>query len=287
MAAAERSSARCSTGRPSSSPGPRRAGRGAALPAALRRGRGRGRAPSPSDDAFAGLACRIELFARLAWRTTSRQAQATAARAEKAGVPRAELETLRAAGSLPRHADRSPARLPVAAAPLLGADPRVAAAHAGLRALRAAAPTAGAARPWPEREQRELLASMYLRAGFLHRPRASGWRSASPRPDARALLGLARVARARAARRCRGVRRRGAEARPDQLRREGNPREQPGAGKRPARGGAVTKHPAGPPELATARPRPRPGQLDKYAKEALKFSAMRSITPPKWDRIPT
>ena len=83
--------------------------------------------------------------------------------------------------------------LPVAATPLLGAILETLLRAQDYEAFDALAPLLRSS-ALPEREQREVLASMYLQQGFLG-PAAQEWMAVcQSRPDARALVGLARVA---------------------------------------------------------------------------------------------
>ncbi|MGA8718471.1 MAG: hypothetical protein WB557_10735, partial [Solirubrobacteraceae bacterium] len=123
-------------------------------------------------------------------------AHAATAKAARAGVSKAELETFAGwvdvATGKPEQELR---RLPVAATPLLGVIlETLLAAHdfdtfeklVGLLNHSALA----------EREQRELLASLYLKHGFLQSAAQEWMAVCQTNPDVRALLGLARVARA-------------------------------------------------------------------------------------------
>jgi tetratricopeptide (TPR) repeat protein len=152
-------------------------------------------APIADDDPFAGLACRIEVWGLIASGDLS-AARAASERALRAGVPKAELETfagwLDVATGTPTQDLR---RLPVAATPLLGVIlETLLAAHdfdtfeqlVNLLNRSALA----------ERERRELLASMYLKHGFLQSAGQEWMAVCQTNPDVRALLGLARVARA-------------------------------------------------------------------------------------------
>jgi tetratricopeptide (TPR) repeat protein len=152
-------------------------------------------APVADDDPFAGLACRIELWGLIAAGELE-TAHAATAKAARAGVSKAELETfagwLDVATGTPEHELR---RLPVASTPLLGVIlETLLAAHdfdtfeklVGLLNHSALV----------EREQRELLASMYLKHGFLQSAAQEWMAVCQTNPDVRALLGLARVARA-------------------------------------------------------------------------------------------
>jgi glycosyltransferase involved in cell wall biosynthesis len=144
------------------------------------------------DDAFAGLAARIELFSRIAGGDLD---GATAAndRAARLGLSTAEREMFAAWLERVAGTAEQPRSLPVAATPLLGAiletllraqDFGAFEALTGL--LRSSA--------LPEREQREVLATMFLDHGFLAQAAQEWMAVCATAPDARALLGLARVA---------------------------------------------------------------------------------------------
>jgi tetratricopeptide (TPR) repeat protein len=145
-------------------------------------------------DAFAGLAARIELWSRIAAGDLE-AAGAASARAARAGVPGAELELFSAWLELAAGHGGTERALPIAATPLLGViletllragDFQTFEMLAGLLERSAL----------PVREQRELLASMYLQHGLLA-PAAQQWMAVCESdPDARALVGLARVAAA-------------------------------------------------------------------------------------------
>jgi tetratricopeptide (TPR) repeat protein len=147
------------------------------------------------DDPFAGLACRIELWSLIASGNID-EAQAATARATRAGVPAAELEVFigwaEIAAGTP---EPQPRKLPAAGVPLLGVIlETLLSAHdfdtfEKLTTLLANSAT-------PEREQRELLGSMYLKNGFLQSAAIEWMAVCETTPDVRALLGLARVARA-------------------------------------------------------------------------------------------
>ena len=147
------------------------------------------------DDAFGGLACRIELWALIASGDMA-GAQAATARAARAGVSKAELETfagwIEIASDTPEHELRS---LPVAATPLLGVIlESMLSAHDfdTFEQLTKLLDHSALAR----REQRELLAAMYLKHGFLQSAAKEWMAVCETSPDVRALLGLARVAQA-------------------------------------------------------------------------------------------
>ena len=151
-------------------------------------------APIAEDDPFAGLASRIELWSLIASGELAK-ARAAAGRAARAGISHAELETfagwIEVAGGTPANELRT---LPVAATPLLGVIlETLLSAHdfdqfEGLVGLLERSALA-------KREQRELLAAMYLKHGFLQSAAKEWMAVCELRPDARALLGLARVAR--------------------------------------------------------------------------------------------
>ncbi len=150
-------------------------------------------APIADDDPFAGLACRIELWSLTASGDLD-EATTAATRAAHAGVPAAELEVF--AGWAEAASDPQPEQLrslPVAATPLLGVIlETLLGAHEFDTFEKLAKLLERSA--LPEREQRELLGSMYLRHGFLQSAAREWMAVCQGRPDARALLGLARVA---------------------------------------------------------------------------------------------
>jgi len=147
----------------------------------------------PEDDAFAGLARRIELWGRIAAGDLE-AARSVTLRAARAGVSQPQLEVFAAWLELAGGAEE-PRSLTVAATPLLGVILETLLRAHDFEAFekltvlleRSALPT---------REQRELLASMYLAHGFLASAAKEWMAVCESRPDARALLGLARVAAA-------------------------------------------------------------------------------------------
>ncbi|HEY1510402.1 MAG TPA: glycosyltransferase [Solirubrobacteraceae bacterium] len=147
------------------------------------------------DDPYAGLACRIELWSLIASGDLAK-AQAAAARAARAGVPHAELETfagwLDLANGAPEQELRS---LPVAATPLLGVILETLLESHDFDTFEQLTKLLGRS-ALVQREQHELLASMYLKHGFLQSAAREWMAVCESRPDARALLGLARVAHA-------------------------------------------------------------------------------------------
>ena len=147
------------------------------------------------DDPFAGLACRIELWGLIASGNLA-GAQDAMPRAAGAGVPNAELRTFAgwfaAAKGTPD--DELPS-LPVAATPLLGV---ILESLLGAHDFEQFEKLVGLLNrsALPLREQRELLATMYLKHGFLQSAAREWMAICETSPDVRALLGLARVAQA-------------------------------------------------------------------------------------------
>jgi tetratricopeptide (TPR) repeat protein len=147
----------------------------------------------PEDDAFAGLACRIELWGRIA-AGDFEGARAARDRAARAGVPQTQLEVFAAWLELAEGAE-PPRSLPVAATPLLGVILETLLGGHDFETFEQLVGLLDAS-ALPLRERRELLASMYLKHGFLA-PAAKEWMAVcESQPDVRALLGLARVASA-------------------------------------------------------------------------------------------
>ncbi|HET7047124.1 MAG TPA: glycosyltransferase [Solirubrobacteraceae bacterium] len=148
------------------------------------------------DDAFAPLAARIELWGALAGEDLA-GAKTAQAKAAAAGVPTAQLEVFDAWASL-LGPDRAPRQLPVAATPLFGAILETLLSAQDLKTFELLVGLIEHS-ALPEREQREMRASMYLRVGLLA-PAAQEWMAiCESAPDARALVGLARVSAAHGA----------------------------------------------------------------------------------------
>jgi tetratricopeptide (TPR) repeat protein len=152
-------------------------------------------APIAEDDPFAGLARRIELWGLIASGDLA-EARAVTARAARAGVPAADLETFagwaEVAGGAGEHELRS---LPVAATPLLGVILETLLSAHDFETFEQLTKLLGRS-ALAHREQRELLASMYLKHGFLQSAAKEWMAVCETSPDVRALLGLARVAQA-------------------------------------------------------------------------------------------
>ncbi len=143
-------------------------------------------------DAYAALASRIELWSRIAGGDLDAAAGA-AQRAARLGVSAAEREVFAAWLELAQDPAKQPRSLPVAATPLLGVVLETLLRAHDFQSFERLIPLLrGSA--LPEREQHELLASMYLHHGFLPMAAQEWMAVCEYRPDARALLGLARVA---------------------------------------------------------------------------------------------
>ena len=144
------------------------------------------------EDPLAAAACRTELFGRLAGGDLE-TVPATLERARQAGLPGAEIELFAGWADLAGGQNTNRA-LPIPAVGLLGTV-----LEALLRVRDFAAfelLVVGLLRPseLPEREQRELLAGIYLRQGFL-KSAAEEWMAVRDQAtDPRALVGLAQVA---------------------------------------------------------------------------------------------
>jgi tetratricopeptide (TPR) repeat protein len=144
------------------------------------------------DDAYAGLAARIELWSRIAGGDL-KGAHGATLRAARLGVSAAEREVFAGWLELAQDPTKQPRSLPVAATPLLGVVLETLLRAQDFQAFERLIPLLrGSA--LPEREQHELLASMYLDNGFLPMAAQEWMAVCEYLPDARALLGLARVA---------------------------------------------------------------------------------------------
>ncbi|MGZ4231324.1 MAG: tetratricopeptide repeat-containing glycosyltransferase family 2 protein [Solirubrobacteraceae bacterium] len=150
----------------------------------------------PSDDAFAALAARIELWGALAGEDLGR-AKGARTKAYAAGVPGSQVEVFDAWASL-LSPEQTPRQLPVAATPLLGAILETLLSSQDFKTFELLAGLIEHS-ALPERERREMRASMYLRVGLLA-PAAQEWMAiCESAPDSRALVGLARVSAAHGA----------------------------------------------------------------------------------------
>jgi tetratricopeptide (TPR) repeat protein len=148
----------------------------------------------PSEDPLAPMAVRTELFGRI----VAGQLDALDAlreRALEAGLPASELAMFDAWALLER-GDATTAEIRLEAVPLLGV---VLEALLRVEQFDSFEKLVGAlkASAVDEREQHELLATIYLRRGFVASAAEEWMAVCQRRPDARALLGLARIAQRR------------------------------------------------------------------------------------------
>jgi tetratricopeptide (TPR) repeat protein len=147
----------------------------------------------PDTDPYAALAARIELWATIAGGALDALAPVRA-RAEAVGVPESHLEFFEHWAALT--AGQLPARgLRVVATPLLGVILEQMLARHDFTSFEALLPLLHNSE-LPAREQRETLATMYLRFGFLQSAAREWMAVCETEPDPRALFGLARVAAA-------------------------------------------------------------------------------------------
>jgi tetratricopeptide (TPR) repeat protein len=145
------------------------------------------------DEPFAALACRIELWGRIAGGELE-AARAVAAAAPGAGVPPAELEVF-AAWLAIAEGRPEPRPLPVAAAPLLGVILETLVRARDVKSFELLLPLLERS-ALPPREQTELLATLYLGVGLLALAAQRWMAVCESEPDSRAFVGLARVAAA-------------------------------------------------------------------------------------------
>ena len=143
-------------------------------------------------EAYAALAARIELWSRIADGDVPGAAAATD-RATRVGVSAAEREVFAAWLEIAGDPTAQPRSLPVAATPLLGVILETLLRAHDFVTFERLIPLLRSS-GLPEREQHEVLASMYLNHGFLPMAAQEWMAVCEYRPDARALLGLARVA---------------------------------------------------------------------------------------------
>ena len=145
----------------------------------------------PAADPVGGQACRIELCAVIG-REGADGAAAALARAEQAGLSRAELEVFGAWAATAAGA-ALPDQLPLGGAPAIVVALETL-LHGGDATRFQQLLPALERTPLPERERREALAQMYLAHGLLAAAAQEWMAAAAPSPDARALAGLALVA---------------------------------------------------------------------------------------------
>jgi tetratricopeptide (TPR) repeat protein len=146
----------------------------------------------PTHDPLAAVACRTEWFARIAGAELDRADMP--ARAAACGLPRDERALFEAWQAVST-GDGGPATLPLAAIPLLGTVLEALLRVQEFEQFERLLPLLHGS-PLPVREQRELLASLYLRRGFLASAAEEWMAVCSERADARAMIGLAQVAAA-------------------------------------------------------------------------------------------
>ena len=145
----------------------------------------------PADDPYAGLAVRIELCSRIG-RADADTVQATLRRASSAGLSAAEGAVFETWAAIAQGAtDTTP--VSVAGAPLLGVILETLLRGADGERFVTLLPVLERSQ-LPRREQRELLAQMYLKAGLVDRAAQEWLAAATEAPDVRSMVGLAQVA---------------------------------------------------------------------------------------------
>jgi tetratricopeptide (TPR) repeat protein len=143
------------------------------------------------DDPHAALACRIELLARIG-RSEPEAVRSALARAARAGLPQAEQAVFAAWAQMADGGDLVQG-LPVAGVPVLAVILETLLAAGDADRFNALLPALPASRLAP-REQRELLAGMFLSNGLLPQAAQEWMAVCAEQPDVRALIGLAQVA---------------------------------------------------------------------------------------------
>jgi tetratricopeptide (TPR) repeat protein len=144
-----------------------------------------------ADDPYAALAVRIELCSRIG-RADSETVAALLRRAASTGLSAAEGAVFETWAATAQGAtDTTP--VPVAGAPLLAVILETLLRGADGERFVALLPVLERSR-LPRREQRELLAQMYLKAGLVDRAAQEWLTAASEAPDVRSMVGLAQVA---------------------------------------------------------------------------------------------
>jgi tetratricopeptide (TPR) repeat protein len=142
------------------------------------------------DEAFAALACRMELWGLIAGGDLE-SARAVRGRAAATGMSAPELEVFAGWLDLADGAEQ-PRRLPVASIPLLGVILDTLLRAHDFETFETLT-TLLVRSDLPRREQRELLANMYLQHGFLASAAQEWMAVCESTGDARAFHGLARV----------------------------------------------------------------------------------------------
>ncbi|MGH2896282.1 MAG: hypothetical protein ACRDPM_23840, partial [Solirubrobacteraceae bacterium] len=141
--------------------------------------------------AYAGLAVRIELCS-LVGRTDDEKVQALLRRAASAGLSAAEGAVFETWAAIAQGATET-TPVPVAGAPLLGVILETLLRGADGERFVALLPALEQSQ-LARREQRELLAQMYLKHGLIDRAAQEWIAVASEAPDVRSLVGLSQVA---------------------------------------------------------------------------------------------
>ncbi len=145
----------------------------------------------PEEDPLAAAACRTELFGLLA--SDDREGASVAyARAARAGLTDVELAVFAGWSALATGKDY-PSRIPRAGASLLEVILEALLKVQEFKAFETLVPLL-ARTELSRRDQREVLASMYLRRGFLTSAAKEWMDVCAERPDAQALAGLAQAA---------------------------------------------------------------------------------------------
>jgi tetratricopeptide (TPR) repeat protein len=144
-----------------------------------------------TEDPYAGLAARIELCG-LIGRAPGERVQAALTRATAAGLSSAERTVFTAWAAIADGAEEADP-LPVSGAPLLGVILETLLRGADGERFVALLPALHRS-GLPRREQRELLAQMYLDHGLVAQAAQEWMAVASEAPDVRSMVGLARVA---------------------------------------------------------------------------------------------
>ena len=145
----------------------------------------------PSDDPLATVACRTEWFARIAGGLED--VGRMDAKAEACGLPRTEQQLFEAWDALAT-GEAAPT-LPLDAIPLLGTILEALLRVQEFEQFERLLPLLHGS-PLPVREQREFLATLYFRRGFLASAAEEWMAVCNERADARAMVGLAQVAAA-------------------------------------------------------------------------------------------
>ncbi|HEY1569385.1 MAG TPA: glycosyltransferase [Solirubrobacteraceae bacterium] len=145
----------------------------------------------PTNDPYAGLAARIELCS-VVGRADEETVKATLERASSAGLSAAEGAVFEAWAAVAQGATET-APVSVAGAPMLGVILETLLLGADGKRFVALLPVLERSQ-LPRREQRELLAQMYLKAGLVDRAAQEWLAVASDAPDARSMVGLAHIA---------------------------------------------------------------------------------------------